>query len=204
MAGLRDDLRLRAVALGAVVGAMWLLYIVDLVVPGGGSVIGHGIVPRTLAGLTGIPVAPLIHAGLQHLAANTVPLLILGGLVLLRGVREFLFVVLLSVLVAGAGTWLFGSGNAQHIGASGIVFGLFGYLVLRAAFDRRISSAVLALLVIVIYGVAMLRSLIPADGISWTAHFFGFLGGFSAARLRHPKSAITAEARYRSAASDYS
>jgi len=83
------------------------------------------------------------------------------------------------------GTWLFGSGDAQHVGASGLIFGLFGYLVLRAVFDRRFSSAVVALAVIVIYGTAMARSLIPADGVSWSGHFFGFVGGLAAARLRH-------------------
>lgn len=166
-----------------------MIYLLDLLIPGSGSVAGHGIVPRTLFGLEGIPVAPLIHGSFQHLIANTIPFLILGGLVLLRGVLEFLFVVLTCLVISGAGTWLFGAGNAQHIGASGIVFGLFGYLLLRTVFDKRLSSAVITLVVAVAYGAAMLQSFIPTYGISWSGHFFGFIGGVVAARLRQARAA---------------
>lgn len=179
-----DTLQLRAETLGAVVGAMWVVHILDILVPGPGSVLGHGIIPRTLYGLKGIPAAPFIHASFQHLIANTIPLLILGSLVLLRGVREFLFVLLTTLIIAGAGTWTFGAPNTQHIGASGIVFGLFGYLLVRTLFDRRLSSAAITLVVAVAYGAAMIRSIIPASGISWSAHFFGFIGGVVAARVR--------------------
>jgi membrane associated rhomboid family serine protease len=136
--------------------------------------------------LDGIFVAPFIHGNLDHLLANSIPLLVLGALILLRGVREFVFVVLVSIVVSGVGMWLFGSGNAQHIGASGVVFGFFGYLVFRTAFDRRLSSAIITILVAVAYGTAMLYSLVPRETISWSAHFFGFVGGFTAARLRYP------------------
>lgn len=188
MTKLPDTLQMRAGTLGTLVGAMWMVYVLDVVVPGAGSVAGHGIVPRTLFGLKGIPVAPLIHGSFQHLIANTIPFLILGGLVLLRGVLEFLFVVLTCVMISGGGTWMFGAGNAQHIGASGVVFGLFGYLLLRTVFDKRLSSAVITLIVAMAYGAAMLQSFIPTYGISWSGHFFGFLGGVVAARLRHDKS----------------
>ena len=117
-----------------------------------------------------------------------VPLVILGALILLRGVPEFVFVTGVSMLVAGLGTWLFGV-RAVHIGASGIVFGYFGYLVFRTVFDRRISSAVITLVVAALYASAIGYSLIPAAGISWSGHFFGFVGGLLAARLRYPGSA---------------
>jgi membrane associated rhomboid family serine protease len=183
-----DTLKTRAATLGGFAGAMWLVRIVDMIVPAPGSVAGYGIIPRTAAGLQGIAVAPLIHLDLEHLAANTIPFLILGALILFRGLFEFLFVLLASALVAGAGTWLFGAGGTQHIGASGIVFGFFGYLVFRTAFDRRWTSAVITLLVAGLYGTAMLYSLVPAAGISWSGHFFGFLGGVIAARLRYARS----------------
>jgi membrane associated rhomboid family serine protease len=163
----------------------WIVYLIDLFVPGSGSVIGHGIVPRTWFGLEGIPTAPLIHADLTHLITNTGPLIVLGALVLLRGVGEFVFVALTSGIVAGAGTWLLGAPGTHHIGASGIVFGLFGYLLLRTAFDRRWSSAVITLIVAAAYGTAILYSLIPHATVSWSGHFFGFFGGGVAARLRY-------------------
>lgn len=162
--------------------SMWAVWAADLVWPG---TIGHGIVPRTAYGLTGILMAPFLHLNLQHLLANTIPFLILGGVILLRGARAFLFVLLVSAAVSGLGTWLFGTANTQHIGASGVVFGFLGYLLIRAAYDHRLSSALIAIAVAVVYGATFLTALMPAQGISWTGHIFGFLGGVTSARMRY-------------------
>jgi len=194
MQDLRDSLRLRIAVLLLFVGSMWVVFLLDAVVPGGRSAAGIGIVPRTWYGLRGIPAAPFIHTDLDHIASNSVPLLVLGGAILLSGVGDFLFVILISGIVGGLGTWLFGSGDAQHVGASGIVFGFFGYVVFRTAFDRRISSALITLAVAAGYGMAMAYSLIPDHAISWSGHFFGFAGGVLAARLRHPAKPIAAAA----------
>jgi membrane associated rhomboid family serine protease len=180
-----DDVKARATVLGSFVGSMWIVRVLDMFSPAYASVAGHGIIPRTWIGLWGIPVAPFIHGDFEHLIANTIPLVVLGALVLMRGVHELLFVVLMSALVGGAGTWLFGAGNAQHVGASGIVLGLFGYLVFRTAFDWRLSSAIITILVAIGYSTAMASSLIPQQGISWSMHAFGFIGGFLAARMRY-------------------
>ena len=173
----------RAATLGGMVAIMWIIHVVDFIVPGADSVIGYGIVPRTWPGLEGIAVAPFVHLDFSHLLANTIPLILLGALVLLRGVAEFLFVVFTSAAIAGLGTWLFGAGNTQHVGASGIVFGLFGYLLIRALFDRRWSSALITLVVASAYGGAMLSAIVPEEGISWSGHFFGFTGGLLSARI---------------------
>lgn len=162
--------------------AMWVVWLADLVIPG---TIGHGIVPRTSYGIPGIVMAPFLHASLQHLIANTVPFLVLGAIILLRGTRAFTLVLLVSALVSGAGTWLFGAPHTQHIGASGVVFGFLGYVLLRALYDRRLSSLFIAIAIAMLYGAAILQSLIPAGGISWTGHVFGFLGGIVAARMRY-------------------
>ena len=184
---MRDGLQTRAAALGSCAAAMWLVRVIDFIVPGPGSAAGHGIIPRTVIGLQGIVAAPFIHIDFEHLVSNTIPFLILGTLVLLRGVGGFLFVVVTTALIAGVGTWLFGAGGTQHVGASGIVFGLFGYLLFRSAFDRRLSSLLITLAVAVVYGTAMLWSLVPAQGISWSGHLFGFAGGVVAARLRYSR-----------------
>ena len=172
----------RTTLLATTTGSMWLVWAVDLVVPGR---IGHGIVPRTAYGLTGIVMAPFLHANVQHLLANTIPFVLLGAIILLRGAETFTFVLLLSAAIAGLGTWLFGTPNTQHIGASGIVFGFFGYLLVRAVYDRRISSALIAIVIAVLYGATLLSSLVPAAGVSWSGHVFGFLGGALAARVRY-------------------
>jgi len=182
-----DTFRVRAAALTTLIAPMWLVRFLDMVTPGNGSVAGHGIVPRTWYGLEGIPLAPFIHVSVEHLLANTAPLLILGALVVMRGVGELVFVVVTSGLIGGLGTWMFGAGDSQHVGASGVVFGLFGYLLFRTAFDRRWSSAVIALVVAVGYGTMMMSSLIPHESISWSGHFFGFLGGLAAARMRYAR-----------------
>lgn len=180
------SIRARAIVLTVFVGLMWVVRGIDTFLPEGFSSAGTGIVPRTWSGLWNIPIAPFIHGDFDHLLSNTVPLLILGALILARGVFEFMYVVTVTAFVSGLGTWLFGEGNAQHIGASGIVFGFFGYLVFRIAFDRKISSALIALAVAIAYGSAFVWSLIPEEQISWSGHFFGFVGGFVAARLRYP------------------
>ena len=195
MAIFRDTWKLRLVALAILFGSMWLVWALDALTPGPGSAAGIGIVPRTWDGLEGIPAAPFIHAGLDHMLSNSVPLLILGGLIVLSGTMDLVFVVLVSALVGGLGTWLFGSGDGQHVGASGLVFGFFGYLVFRVAFDRRVISALVTLAVAALYGSAMVFSLIPEETISWSGHFFGFLGGVIAARMRHPAHHVSAHTK---------
>lgn len=177
--------RNRVVTLLGFLALMWFVFLLDAVLPGAWSVAGYGIIPRTSYGLQGIPVAPFIHHDLDHLLSNTLPFLVLGGLVLLRGVVEFTFVFIVSTVTAGLGTWLLGS-SGQHIGASGVVFGLFGYLVFRTAFDRRWTSALITLGVAIAYGTSMTYGLVPQEQISWSGHFFGFLGGLLAARIRYP------------------
>jgi membrane associated rhomboid family serine protease len=181
-----ESIRARAIVLMIFVGLMWVVRGIDMFLPHGLSAAGVGVVPRTWDGLWNIPITPFIHEDFDHLLSNTIPLLILGALILARGVIEFVFVVFVSTFVSGFGTWLFGEGNAQHIGASGVVFGFFGYLVFRIAFDRKITSGLIALAVAIGYGSAMVWSLIPEEHISWSGHFFGFIGGFVAARLRYP------------------
>ncbi len=182
---LRDSWRMRAAVLLGFVALLWFVHGLNTMAGRRVFAVGHGVVPRTLYGLYGIPTAPLIHEDLDHLISNSIPLLILGALVMLRGVFEFCFVVFTSAMIGGLGTWLFGA-SGEHFGASDIVFGLFGYLVFRTAFDRRWSSALITLAVAVGYGTSMAMSLIPTEHVSWSGHFFGFVGGFLAARIRYP------------------
>src|SRR5262249_46517344 len=84
-----------------------------------------GILPRTLAGLAGIPLSPFLHGSFAHLALNTVPFITLGGFVVLQGTRRFLTVSLWIILLSGAALWLFGRA-AYHVGASSVLFGYFG------------------------------------------------------------------------------
>jgi len=174
-------LRTQAVILGGFVVFIWLLETIDWVL--GGDLDHFGILPRQVSGLWGIGAAPLLHVGFAHVAANTIPFLVLGWFVLLRGVKTFMLVTLITILVSGFGTWLIGPSASIHLGASGLVFGYFGYLLTRGYFERSWEAIVWSVVVALLYG-GMLVGLFPNSmGISWQMHFFGFLGGALAAYL---------------------
>jgi membrane associated rhomboid family serine protease len=136
------------------------------------------IVPRTKGGLLGLATGPFIHANLAHLVANLPPFLVLGALVLRLGNRRFAETAAIVALGSGVLLWLFGRRGA-HMGASGVVFGFFGYLVGLAYLTRTTSDLLVAAAVLVVYG-GMLAGLKPArTGTSWEGHLFGLLVGLA-------------------------
>lgn len=175
------ELKTQVTILGGFVALMWLIELVDILVFRQALNI-YGILPRQIIGLRGILFAPFLHGGLGHLIANTLPFLILGWFVMLRETSDFFVVTGITMLVSGLGVWLFGS-PGLHIGASGIVFGYLGFLLLRGYFERNIPSILLSLIVGVLYGSLIWGVLPLQQGISWEGHLFGFIGGVLAARL---------------------
>ena len=141
----------------------------------------NGIQPLEPDGLDGILWAPLLHDGWWHLVGNTVPLLVLGFMILLSGARRWVEVTAIVWLVGGLGTWLTGGERTLHFGASGLVFGWLTYLLLRGLFSRRPSQIATGLLVLVLYGGALWGVLPGQPGISWQGHLFGAVGGGLAA-----------------------
>lgn len=169
--------------LGGLIFLLWFLEFVDWLVFNG-ALDGYGIKPRTTNGLLGILYAPFLHGGFGHLMANTMPILILGGLILFsRGLKDFFIVTGLVMIVSGLGTWLIGPSFSVHIGASGLVFGYFGFLLLMAYFERSCQAIVVAGVVLFVYGGLVWGILPRGDGISWQSHLFGLVGGFLAAYL---------------------
>lgn len=143
------------------------------------------VVPRRLDGLPGVLGMPFVHDSLGHLMANTVPLIVFGLMLVVRGLRYFLGVALAVALLGGLALWAFGR-NAMHIGASGVVFGLFGFLVVRGLYERRLTSIAVTVLVTFSYGASMLIGIVPTTGpISWEAHLFGLLAGIVTARAAY-------------------
>ena len=139
------------------------------------------LVPRRIEGLPGILSAPLVHGSFAHLVANTVPLLILGGMVVARGVAYYFAMTVAIVVLGGLGLWAFGR-NAAHIGASGLIFGYFGLLVARGYYERRLQSIAVSAVVVVVYG-GMIAGILPRDNqVSWEGHLFGLLAGGLCAR----------------------
>lgn len=181
--GVRRRLMRHVFVLGALVAVLWGIELFDVLVLRG-ALDGLGIQPRTLGGLQAIVLAPWLHAGFGHLLANTIPLVVLGWFVMLRRTSDFLIVALATLLASGAGIWLFGGASTIHLGVSGVVFGLFGYLLARGYYERSAVALALALVAFLIYG-GMVWGMLPLQrGISWQGHLFGFVGGAVVAYLQ--------------------
>ena len=164
---------------------MWTIEIVDTVALSD-RLQRNGIWPRSAAGLDGVLWAPFLHADYGHLASNSVPLLLLGGLVAIRGMRYWARVTVVAALAGGLLTWLL-AGSGNHIGASGVVFGYLGAILGAAVFERRPRALAPALLVIGFYS-GILVGLVPQDSISWEGHLFGMAAGVVAAKwLEEPR-----------------
>ena len=175
-------LKTQVIVLGSFVAVIWLVELADWLVLKG-ALDGYGIRPRELAGLRGILFAPFLHFGFRHVAANTVPFVILGWLVGLRRTSDFFLVSAAILLVGGLAVWLIGPAHSVHTGASGLVFGYLGFLLLRGYFERSPVAILVAIVVGAVYASALPGLLPGQPGVSWQGHMFGFAGGVLAARL---------------------
>jgi membrane associated rhomboid family serine protease len=160
--------------------AMWLVFVATVLT--GGALLWLGIVPRTSLGLRGILFAPFLHGSLAHLLANTIPFAILGWLVMLRDPRHFTTVTLIAMIASGSMAWLLGAPGSVHVGASGLVFGYLGFLMLSGWYARSPGSILLSVVVTALWGGLAFGALPGQAGISWQAHMGGFIGGVLAAR----------------------
>ena len=170
----------------AFVAFLWFVEITDRLLFGS-SLDQLGIVPREYIGLRGVLFAPFLHGSFSHLAANTVPLVILGVLVMLRNRERFVAIAAVIVLISGIGTWLIGPAHTVHIGASGLVFGFFAYLLVSVWYERSLAAVFLAVLVGFLYGSMLVGILPAANAISWQGHIFGLIGGGLAAYWYSPR-----------------
>lgn len=167
--------------------AMWVIEIVDSVVLDE-RLQRHGLGPRRRDGIDGILWAPFLHADYGHVASNSVPFLVLGGLVAARGMRYWAWVTISAVVLGGAMTWLVG-GAGVHIGASGVVFGYFGAILGAAVFERRVRALGAALIALGFYS-SLIAGLVPQEAVSWEGHLFGLVAGVIASKaLAEPRVA---------------
>lgn len=173
--------QLVAQVVGGSLALMWLIEALDTFAFDDGLQ-AHGIEPRQIDGLEGIVLAPLLHGGWSHIISNSIPFLVLGALVMTYGLRRWVTATAFITVAAGIATWLMArSGN--HIGASILVFGYFGFLLGMAWFERSLKSIGIAVVVAVIYG-GLIWGVIPSDsGVSWEGHLFGVIAGVAAAWL---------------------
>ena len=171
--------------LSSALGAAWLAFAVTVL--SGGALLSYGIVPRTVSGLRGILFAPFLHANLNHLVANTIPFVLLGWLVMLRDARHFGRVTIAAMLGSGLVSWALGAPGSVHIGASGVIFGYLGFLMVSGWYARTFASIVLSVGVTLAWGSLVFGVLPTVPGVSWQGHLGGFIGGVLAARAFRKK-----------------
>jgi membrane associated rhomboid family serine protease len=170
------------------VALLWVLEAVDTV--SGHRLDGFGIEPRRGSELLDIVPSAFTHFGFGHVASNSLPLLVLGFIAALRGIARFLVVALTVIVIGGLGVWLVAPAHTNTAGASGLIFGLFGYLLVRGFVDHRALDIVVGLVVGVLYGSILWGVLPTATGVSWQGHLFGLLGGVAAAFLFRTRTAV--------------
>lgn len=180
-------------ALFVMVGLLAVLWLVQIVNSVDGYDIGRdlGIEPRDPASLPDILTSPFMHSSWGHIEANSGPLFIFGFLAAYRGVKKWFGVSLLIIVASGLGVWFTAPSNSVTVGASGLLFGYFGYVIVRGLFDRHSIDIVLGLVMALCFAYQF-TSLLPTDErVSWQGHLFGFAGGIIGGwvfRDRRPKA----------------
>ena len=173
-----------------------------------------GLSARNLGSLPHILAVPFLHVSMEHIESNTVPLAVTTFLVALDGLRRYLYVTGIVIVVGGLGYWLLGPSNVTMVGASGLIFGYLGYLVVRGFFARSVWQAVWQLVLgvaVAVYYQWTLVLLYPSAEvttmhISWQDHLTGLLSGIIAAvalgrrhtgiELPPPSPVLPPEARF--------
>jgi membrane associated rhomboid family serine protease len=163
----------------AAIAILWLVYFLNFILEI--DLRMYGIVPRHTDGLWGILAAPFLHVDIQHLTANSGVLFILLTVSLAYSRAQALKALLTITLLGGALVWLLGMAGSVHIGASGIIFGLIGYLMCLGLFRRNWKAVAISVVITFLYGGALYSLLIYVPGISWSGHLFGFISGIVAA-----------------------
>ncbi|HUJ07123.1 MAG TPA: rhomboid family intramembrane serine protease [Streptosporangiaceae bacterium] len=158
----------------------------------------YGIKPRDVASLPDILTAPFLHVSWTHIEGNSGPLFIFGFLAAYRGLAKFAAVTAIVVVTSGLAAWFFEAAGTYGVGASGVVFGYLGYILVRGLFDRRgidvLIGAVMALCFAYQFTV-----LLPHQGIGWQAHIGGLTGGIVSGWLLRDRRAARAARATRAA-----
>jgi membrane associated rhomboid family serine protease len=165
-------------ALFVMVGFLALLWIIQI-----GNWADHyrltyeyGIQPRDAASLPDILTAPFLHFNWAHIEGNSGPLFIFGFLAAYRGVTKFFGLTVLVILTSGLGAWIFESPGSVSAGASGVVFGYLGYIMVRGFFDRHAIDMLIGAVMALCFAYQF-TVLLPHAGIGWQAHIGGLVGG---------------------------
>lgn len=175
------------VANGAVIAVMWVLEVIDVVLRG--ALNWWGVHAWDFSRIWMLLTAPFAHRDFAHLSANTVPLLVLGFVIALGGLRQWAKVTLAAAIGSGLFAFVLNAPGTVTIGASGIVFGYLAYLIVRGIFSRDWRQLGIGLVVLVIYGSVLWGVFPSAPGVSWQGHLGGAVAGVGAAWWLHSTDA---------------
>jgi membrane associated rhomboid family serine protease len=163
-----------------IVTVMWVVEAINAV-DSGLHLDNDGIYPRNVGHLWGILTSPFLHLNWSHLIGNTVPFVFMGLIIALRGAIRLAAVTMIVIIIGGLGTWLIAPSGTVTVGASGVVFGYATYLLTIGLFNRSLLEIGVGLVVGVVWGGALLASIVPHTGVSWQAHVCGAIAGVVAA-----------------------
>lgn len=179
----------------SLIALIWSVFLLEYLVPF--DLLSFGVTPRTARGLVGIAAMPFLHANLQHVISNTLPLFVL--LVLLAGSKARSWEVVIEiVLLGGTLLWLCGR-PATHVGASGLICGLIAFLIVSGVLERRLVPLVISVVVTFVYGGVLLSGVIPHLGseVSWDGHLSGAVVGgviaYFTTRASQPQKAFVGD-----------
>ena len=173
--------------------AIWLVFWVE--VKWDVSFNKWGVLPRDIQGLRGVLFSPFIHGDITHLWHNTLPLLILSTALFYFYDNVANKVLLLGFFLTGIATWSIGR-TAHHIGASGIIYMLFGFLLFKGLMSKNLRLLALSFFVVFVYG-GMIWYVVPIDiKISWEGHLSGLFIGFVLALINNKNSQIDEKPKY--------
>ncbi|MFB7245803.1 rhomboid family intramembrane serine protease [Streptomyces populi] len=143
----------------------------------------YGVVSGDVTTLPDVLTAPLLHWSWDHIESNSGPLFVFGFLAAYRGVARFLGLSLLVALSSGLVVWFFEQGNTDTVGASGLVFGYFGYVVVRGIFDRHLIDTLIGVVMAASFAYLLTVAVPGTPGVSWLGHLGGLIGGLLGAWL---------------------
>jgi membrane associated rhomboid family serine protease len=192
------NLRNAVIVMVAFLALIWLLQLVN--------VADHyqldqeyGILPRSVGRLGDIFTAPFLHASWEHIEGNSIPLFVLGVAAAYRSLLRFAALTAIVAITSGLTVWFFQSGNGVTIGASGIIFGYFGYVLVRGIVDRNWLDLLVGLLAGAAYYSILAVALPGTPGISWLGHIGGLAGGVAGAWLLRTRRDAVAGGKRQSA-----
>jgi len=160
-------------------GVVIVAYFIDVIIPIDFN--RFGIYPRSITGLLGIPLSPFLHGSFHHLLSNIFPLFFLGVLVRAHGKDSFITSTVALIFVSGLLTWILSS--AIVVGASGLVFAYWTYLITTAIRQRTLKTILVAGITLFLYGGLIFGLASFREGISWAGHFSGAVAGIIVAFL---------------------